>query len=421
MRSQQVRPTLGRAASAFALVAIALWLARAPRAHADVGSPEETAPTLHAAEDFGPIAGDKQRVPKPTDQPRTKPGTSSPPSSSSSDDDDGSPSCFDNCFIGTSPAESPQPPPQRVEAIAQTRAWQVGDHGWLRATPPGDSLALRVAAWSPERPDTVTVLLPDGAEVVVVETHALESGLELRVRPVDALSPVGWLGASRVSPERPAPPPARAAAAPAAREAPVRPARPRDIWGAQAVLGGTFALERELAHEYRDGGLHVELDAVRTVGPKASVTAGFGFWSLAGRPDVMYTTEFQWEVPLDSRLELYDLAVQVRYRDGTSRARWLTGIGPAFFLVHERGTIETFTPQMALTGRYRESLVRPAAGIVGHLGGVLRTPGGVEWGLVVSACALPWVGHELKSLTTDFVADGLYQLDVGLTVAYPSH
>ena len=438
MWPSQVRPTPDRVASAFTLAALTLCLCGVVRARAGGEAPDAPAPpdlerrADAAADPFGPIAGDKQRVPKPPDQPRYKPGSNTPPStpssSSSSSDDEGS-TCFDNCFPGSTPSESSEPSPAQQLAVVQTKAWAVDDRGWLRAAVKGDSLTLRAASMVPDRPDTVTGRLPDGAEVVVIETYRTDDGLKVRVRPIDALEPDGWLPATSVTDKRPKPPKPVAVApvAPASPRGAARVQEPRvpaaqtpALVGAQFVIAGTLPLTRGFEHEYDDGGLHVEVNVMDYLEDELTTGGGFGFWSMTGKPKLMYTSPTQWDIPAESRLEIYDLALKIGGNGGTQRARYRVLLGPALFLVHERARLEAYTPEMGRLGSIRESLLRFAGGGVLSVGGVLRTSGHFEYGIVLNAVGIAWQGHEEKSLATDFVHHGLFQFDFGLTFAYPT-
>jgi hypothetical protein len=432
MRPLQVCSTRCCAALALALTIVALCCCTAgrARANADVPVPPPT-PVLERPASVDPldlVAGEKQHVPKPPDQPRYKPGSSTPPdkpSSSSSDDDKGS-TCFDNCFTSGTPSESSEPAPAQQVVIAQTHAWSVDDRGWLRAGANGDSVTLRAASPVEGRPDTVTGRLPDGAEVVVIETYRTDTDLKLRVRPVDALGPDGWLSATQVAGRRPkaakraglAPSDASGLAAPAG--ATPAPWSLPALVGTRLVVGGTVPFTGGFEHEYDDGGLYVEAEVLDYLSAHLVTSAGFGFRSMTGKPKLMYTTPTQWDVPAESRLELYDLSLTIGASGGPTHARYFVLAGPALFLVHERARLETFTPQMVGVGSYRSSLARYAGGGVLQMGGAYRTAKRFEFGVMMSVCAMSWEGHEDKSLATDFVHHGLYLFDFGLTFAYPT-
>lgn len=355
--------------------------------------------------------GEKQRVPRPPSEPRTKPGSGDSGSNKQNDDDSG-PECFDNCFVGGSSEPAPAP-----VAVDRTRVWSVNDPGWLHADEPGGTLVLRAG---PSPADSIAGLLPDATHIVVLEVHEGAQGTSLRVRPADALDPAGWLPVSSVVKRAPRPQAGASAAT-------VRPARTAAPWSGQVIveLGGlmndfTPAGSPKASEEYDMPGVHAGIGAVRPLGASGVLECGVDYWNQAGSPDVaMYTTATRWDTPVSSHFEAWALTTKAGAWFGTPRARLRLSAGPALFLIRERARIVATDPQDHPLGTFTEAISRLAGGGVFQVAGLLRRPSGVEFGLVTSIGIVAWKGHEERSLSLDFVEPALVQFHLGVLVACP--
>lgn len=369
---------------------------------------------------LAPLAAEKTRVPREKEKPKSNPDSPA----SNFDDDDESPcisSCFDGCFFGGASSSPPPPPPAAVALVPL--GWKVYDHGWFMPNTPGDSLILMEGPVAPDRPDVSVGVIHDGEEVVVMEIHELPAGIELRVRPVDRLEPIGWVAGSAISP-----------AAPGSRGPTGAPVVPPPWWegveptpwGLQLVAGWGSPLSEELVDEYGNGGFHGELYYLnfgRGIPKDASPYwgAGVGFSYANGTPTVDYVTFAQVDRPYDSNLRILDFAAEgglLFCSQGGLRGR--VSLGPALFLVHESAGVYTYDATMTTQLGVRvETLDRAAGGGVMRLGVGWRLPSKVELGFQIDAYAMAWTGHQEQSLTTDFMMHGLGGMDIALSVTFP--
>lgn len=368
-----------------------------------------------------PIAREKERVPR--EQPREKPapGTkSSGSSSSSSSSDDSGSDCAAGCFPSLfESSSSSSPPPSSESIVAAPRGWAVYDHGWLRAKAPGDSLLLFEGPVEAGRENVPIGALPDGAEIIVEEIHALPSGLELRVRPADRLEPFGWIAADVVSTTKPLPPPP-----PPKFETPGSTTA-----SAHLAIGGGGLMNTELDEEYTDGGFHIEAHYQgHPPGPPTGNwmwSAGAGYWDFKGNPQVDYldpADSARFERPYRSTLRIASFALEGGGRFGTtSGLRTTLALGPALFYLHEDATVETIVDSTkAVVDSRSEELGRFTGGAVGRLVVGYRFAGGFELGFQIDGYWMAWNGRREKSLTADFIENSIGGLDGAISLTFPA-
>ncbi|MFI5371244.1 MAG: hypothetical protein ACHQ52_06765 [Candidatus Eisenbacteria bacterium] len=299
----------------------------------------------------------------------------------------------------------------------------VYDHGWLRAAAPGDSVLLFEGPVEAGRPDVAIGALPRGAEVVVMEIHALANGTELRVRPVDRLEPLGWVAGTAISPVPPgsgAPP--RSAPTLPSGWGPVPPTR----WGVQLVVGGGGVLNQDLVDEYADGGFHAELYYLNfRNGLPSDASAywgvGVGYSNMRGNPVADYVGATEIDQPLNSNLRILDLAAEAgALFSAPNGFRGRVSLGPALFHVHESADIHTYDPTMTtLLGSRVETLDRPAFGGVTRLGLGWRLPSRIEIGMQIDGYLMAWNGKQQLSLTTDYTSHAIGGMDIALSITFP--
>jgi hypothetical protein len=389
---------------------------------------------------------DKQRVPKPKDEPRHKPA---PTDSKKSGDDDSSDNggmlgdcigeCIGNCISNMfdSIFFPPKPAPAPEQALApEPRAWVVDDHGWLRAMVPGDSVVLWRDPVAADHPEVEAGRLPDGAEVVVVDRHVLPDGIELRVSPADGVEPAGWIASAALSaaPRGATAPGNAREPAPLGTTAPAPP-RPsyRDLhplgreprWALQVVPSLGLFGKRELAEEYDvngDGQAAFEAHYLEFQ-PRLWLQwgVGVGFREGWGAPGVSYLTASRSDEPNTSRWRVldFDLLVGQRWRDWKGgRLSW--SVGPALFHVRETADLRSFANDSthAFLGAHEEKLLRWAGGATMRLGAGWQVLPWLEVGVQAGGYVMAWTGRHEKSLTGDFVRGPVDGLDLGLALTY---
>jgi hypothetical protein len=261
--------------------------------------------------------------------------------------------------------------------------------------------------------------LPDGAEIIVEEIHALPSGLELRVRPADRLEPFGWIAAGVVSTTKPPPP----AAAPGL-ETPSS-----TLWSAHLGIGGGGLMNTELDEEYADGGFHVEAHYQGyPPGPPTGNwmwSAGAGYWDFKGNPNVDYqdaADSARFERPYRSTLRLASFALEGGGRFGTDRGlRTTLALGPALFYVTESATVETIVDSTsAVVDTRTEELGRFTGGATARVVVGYRFAGGFELGFQIDGYWMAWNGRREKSLTTDFIEHSIGGMDGAISLTFPA-
>jgi hypothetical protein len=409
-----------RMPSRFLSAMIGMWLAIAVAVPAVPLSAQTLPQPITPRRKAPPIAQEKERVPR--EKPREKPAgdkKSSGSSSSSSSSDDDASDCGSGCFPSLFESSSPSPSSPASESIvAAPRGWAVYDHGWLRAKAPGDSLMLFQGPVEAGRENVPIGALPDGAEIVVEEIHALPSGLELRVRPADRLEPFGWIAADVVSTTKPAPPPAP------------KPDLPRSSPGSfHLAVGGGALMNTELDEEYVDGGFHIEAHYQgHPPGPPTGNwmwSAGAGYWDFKGNPQFDYQDSAdtaRFERPYRSTLRIASFALEGGGRFGTDRGLRVTlALGPTLFYVHEDATVETIVDSTkAVVDTRNEELGRFTGGAVGRVVVGYRFAGGFEIGFQLDGYWMAWNGRREKSLTTDFTENSIGGLDGALSLTVPA-
>jgi hypothetical protein len=381
---------------------------------------------------------DKKQVPKPKDEPRYKPGTEDKKKEEDHDDSGGFlEGCFDSCLSsfleglcnpsGSSESAAPAaaPAPSAVQALVpENRVWTVNDHGWLTVATPGDSVVLMEGPVEPGRPDVDVGHLPAGAEVVVMETHALATGLELRVRPVDGIEPVGWIPGTAISMARIEPSSTAAAPPPPAEPAPSPPAPPPvdspPKSGIQLVLGAGAFGNRELRDEFKQLGFHGEIGYQRFAGKGWSWGPSVGIWSFSGNARMNYETATALDVPGASEFVIADLALLGGQRYGRrSGFGFGWSAGPALFYVYELSNVRTFDKEaLALLGEHDETLGRWTGGGGARVTADWGVSSYFDLGLQADGYVMGWDGQEAKSLTSEFLHVPLRGFDIGLSLTF---
>jgi hypothetical protein len=253
-------------------------------------------------------------------------------------------------------------------------------------------------------------MLPHGAHVVVVETHAMVSGFWARVRPFDGVEPNGWIQ-SWVLSDAPAPKPAP----------PGKPRRdPR--WGLRALLAYGGLGPSDLDIEYYAGGWHADVQYMR-VDRQWISGFGFGYRDFYGHPPQAYMSGTTLDDPQDSKLQTYELGMRAgqHYRDRSGfRFDWM--LGPTLAYVHEHGNLHVYTVvppgTPVFAGTRDDDLGRWAGGGEFRLNFAWRYDEDGDIGLHFNAFMFAWEGHEEHSLATDFVHSNIHGWDVGLTYSF---
>ena len=381
---------------------------------------------------------EKKQVPKPKDEPRYKPGAEDKKSDGSDDDDSGGflDGCFNSClssifeslcsFSSSAPQPAPATPSPEQAPLAETHAWAVNDHGWLTVAAPGDSVVLFEGPVEPGHPDIDVAHLPAGAEVVVVETHALATGVELRVRRADGLDPVGWVSGTSLSPAPLTAPPVASTPptppAPALSPAPTRPPAAPPRWAILVVLGGSSFGNPELRPEFKQLGFHGEVGYQRFERKGWRWGPNLGVWSFSGNAQVNYATPTVLDVPGASEFMIADLALlggQHYGRRGGFGFGW--SAGPALFYAYESSEVRSFDLETndPLGGAHDESLGRWTGGGVARLTADWGVAPELDLGLQADGFVAGWNGREEKSLTSDFIHAPLFGFDLGLSLTFP--
>src|SRR5262245_32849456 len=331
-------------------------------------------------------AADKQRVPKPTEpKPRYKPD---PPAGGSQKDDSGSSdeggsSCLADCLgsFFSSLFSSTTPPPAPV-ALAP---WAIGQPGRLLAATEADSVWLWDGPGGADREREIVGRLPSGTPMIVLETHELQTGTWLRVRPADRDEPTGWIAATSLT----SPPPAAPPSPTAARRPPT--------WGMMLTVGGGGPGPADLDQEYADGGFRAELQYLRFLPRNWQSGAGVGWRNFAGHPQFGYASAGSplVDVPSDSRLRIVDIGIRAGTRHGRDTGfqfSWL--LGPTLFHVHEHAEVHVLdSSTLAQVDQYRDQLDRWAGGGDLRFNFGYLSSAGLETGLLVDGYIMAWTGH----------------------------
>ncbi len=390
------------------------------------------------------VAGDKKQVPKPKSEPRYKPGADDK-KKSDSDDDSKSGGFFESCldvilsgaFDGIcTPSHSAQPPPapftprspgspdplappSSQDLVLDVHAWAVSDHGWLTAAAPGDSVMLLRSPLEQGRPDEDAGHLPAGTEVVIIETHTLTRGVELRVRPVDAVEPVGWIPSAALATAPPAVAASPTADAAALPPHPYPPQQGPARAGVQVVLGiGAFG-NRELHHEFRQPGFRGALGYQRFERGGWLWGPSLGVRGYTGNAQMNYESSVTTDWPGASEYTIGDFAMVAGQREGKHRGfgcGW--SAGPAIFCMYELSDVTTIDNTTGALRRHDETLGRWTAGGVASATADWNVAPGADVGLRIEGYVAGWDGREEKSLTSDFIHAPLCGFDVGLCVNF---
>jgi hypothetical protein len=371
-------------------------------------------PTLLAAKATAPrfAASDKQKVPKPAPAPPSRTKGDQPEKEKNSDDSGFD--CVTDCFSGVDMMlSSPTPPPRSTPATAfasEAARWSVGSEAWIVAPEAMDSVAIWDALAEPDRPPVETGTLAHGTHVVVVETHAMAGGFWTRVRPFDGLEPSGWVPSWIL------------ADAPQPKPAPPRPPRPDPRWGLRTLIGYNRVGPSDLDIEYKDGGLHLDLQYMRLDRQWIS-GFGFGYRDFDGYPTQAYMSGTTLDDPQGSKLQTYEIGARAgqRYRDRSGfRFDWM--LGPTLAYVHEHANLHVFTvvPPGTLVpaGSRDDDLGRWAGGGEVRLNFAWRRNEDSDIGLHLGAFMFAWEGHEEHSCATDFVHGSIHGWDVGLSYSF---
>lgn len=385
-------------------------------------------------------APEKQRVPK--SEPRHKPSGDSQQKSADEDDSSGilegcASGCLESCLTGffeslfsrhaeeSAPALQEAPPP----GIEAPRPWTVDDRGWLVADAPGDSVVLWRSAFEKGREDVEAGRLPDGSEVMILETHQVGEAIEFRVRPTAGLQPSGWIPAERLS-SASLPAPADAAEAPSRPPPPVHDRKPAfengiPRFAVRVVPGLGIFYNHDLSVEYDEQSLEQASVDVQVLGFSRTAWfmwgVGAGYRQAWGSPAFDYVTAEVVDEPSDSRWREAHVDVQFgqRWRD------WKGGIlswslAPALFHVSERARLRAWRNDStaAFLGERVERLERWTGGAILRLGAGWQVAPAFELGLQASSYLMAWNGRRERSLAGDFERRPIGGFDIGVALTY---
>jgi hypothetical protein len=353
---------------------------------------------------------EKQRVPKPPPpEPRRKPrqpAEPEPPEAEESEDG----SCLDACFLGLIGSwMGGSDEPEAAAAAAPGMAWAPGSQGEIHSDEP-------VPAWdgaggAGAARNQVGVFLPR-TRVEVLEVNASAAGLWLRVRPLDADWPTGWIDSAYLGPF---------AQPEASMEEPKPPLAP-ERWSAWLAVGGGLVGPADLNIEYGNGGFRLEGQFLWSPGASWQIGAGLGFRNFEGTPRVLYLTPATIEEPSQSNLQTLDVGLRAGQRFGAgsrgTRFTWLIGGGAV--LVHESAEVHVFSTSTAAEIDVREdALSRWGPGGDLRLAVGWPVSDGAEIGLLVGGWIVGWTSEEKLSLTTDFLEESqIHGFEASLYVAF---
>ena len=410
--------------------------------------PSRGAPIVSSAEE-------KQRQPKtPPEEPKTKskPPASTPDESSSSNDSDSDnnnvgfwASCLGDCITGCAEGTFEalfvslfQHDKKPVAALTDSTSayaadssvamapyvpydWAKLDVGYLHAYTPGDSVVLRRSASNPDSMMFEAGTLPDGARVLVIDTHEGASGTMLQVRAVDEQGPVGWVHAKSVRQEPDAPQQDEFLAADSlGKAAPAAPAARPPRWSLASTIGFTQIDNPLLATEYENGGPVFELEYLRWFGSSPVAGLGVGFRDLTGYPKVEYAGPTQVDVPNASAFEMpYAMLEFGQHLAWSSPFRLGYMVGPVVARVHEEAELDVLDAGTRQPiGTRHEVLNRWTWGGGGILSLGWATSAPHEVAVRFRMFGLAWDGRQEKSLTSDYTHDALLHYDVAFTYTY---
>lgn len=454
-RSLLPGPAALRARGAFRLAAVlpgaALALAFAlPAMGADAAaaSASRGAPVVSSAEE-------KQRQPKtPREEPKTKskPPGSRPEEPSSSDNGDSDSndvgfwaSCIGDCFTACAEGafdgmvnamfgggKSKQALTDSTAALGADPNWEAApyvphdwaklDVGYLRANSPGDSVALRRSPSNPDSMMLVAGTLPDGARVLVTDTHEGSWGSLVRVRAVDEQGPEGWVEAKSLRQDPNAPPmqdevlAADSLGGTASAAAATGPTR----WAIASTIGFHKIDNPLLATEYEYGGPVFELEYLRWFGSSPVAGLGVGFRNATGYPKVEYAGATEVDVPRTSGFEMWHAMLEFgQHLAWSSPFRLGYMFGPVVAHVHEEAQMDVLDAGTRVKiGERQEALNRWTWGGGGILWLGWETKPTHEVSLRFRMFGLAWDGRGEKSLTSDYTEEALLHYDVAFTYTH---
>ena len=371
-------------------------------------------------------ASEKQPVPKqPTS--RTKPGTPAPSPNADEDEDEDDSDCFLDCLFGIfsgsgSSEQTTVVAPAPAAVTAGRPSWAVGDRGvTINAGAPAGSITLWSGPGGAESGHQPIGSIPPGQRVEVIETHSLAAGLWLRLRDPQFADTIGWLASSHLITLT------EAAALEEARPDQVEPAATPDPFArplrftAMLELGGTVPGPSELGTEYADGTLHVSAFALWGLGAGFFAGPSLGFLSSTGNPQTDYLTAATFEVTSNSRLETFHVSAELgQILPWMGRRAWFHwSAAPGLYFVREGADIVVYLQSDGSeVDRRRDTVERWSFG-----GSVLLGAGGfigekASLGLMVRGYMMSWNGESEKSVTTDFLYEPLYGVDIGVVIGY---
>ena len=382
---------------------------------------------------------EKKRVPKDKDKDReTKPAGDKEARTETKEDEGGWASCIFDLIAnalcsggGESESSNPMVPTMEGQAAATAsmeaaRSAAVGQ-GVIQHP---DSLQTPVQVWDgpggAERGYLLVGALIHGTKVEVTSTRSFEIGdwVAVRTRDLEPLS--GWVPAQHVDwvAANPGPlvpvtmAPGMGGPAGAGATAPGTPgsqAGGGPNWEASAPHG--LALWSDLSYiyaagpwevrdEYRNGGGRFSVNALLVPAGSLQLSLGLGYAEARGHPQYDYETATRRDVPITSRLRMFDIGLRVgQYAQVlSSRARVYWGAGPVFYWVRESADLEAYElPSGSPLGPRHESLHRSRLGADVALGASFQIANKVHVGGLARAFVIPWYAQRSKSLPLDFI------------------
>jgi hypothetical protein len=186
------------------------------------------------------------------------------------------------------------------------------------------------------------------------------------------------------------------------------------------LFGGGGLGPADLDVEYGSGGYRFDIQYMRLMNYHWNSGFGFGYRDFGGRPPQAYLNGTQLDVPVESKLQSYEIGTRAGQRYGKLsgfRFDWM--LGPTLAYVHERANLQVYTVVSPGTvvpvGPGGDTLGRWAGGGEFRANFGYSKFVGVEVGLHLGAFMYAWEGHEQHSLATDFVHSNIHGWDVAFS------
>jgi hypothetical protein len=188
------------------------------------------------------------------------------------------------------------------------------------------------------------------------------------------------------------------------------------------LFGGGGLGPADLDVEYGSGGYRFDIQYMRLMNYHWNSGFGFGYRDFGGRPPQAYLSGTKLDVPVESKLQSYEIGTRAGQRYGKLsgfRFDWM--LGPTLAYVHERANLQVYTvvsPGTAVpVGPGGDTLGRWAGGGEFRANFGYSKFVGAEVGLHLGAFMFAWEGHEQHSLATDFVHSNIHGWDVAFSLS----